>query len=105
MSIVNQLANRKSVINNKELLNNSLMSGFLYKKSRSWTELFSFFGGSTWKRKYVILTNVGLVVFDETNLRKPSQFVCLLTMELYESVSLQEERTNNKKFTFKLVDS
>ena len=74
------------------------MSGFLYKKSRSWTQLFSFFG-ATWKRKYIILTNVGLVVFDESNLRKPSQFICLLSMDLYEKIPQTEER---RPFTFKL---
>eukprot|EP00347_Sterkiella_histriomuscorum_P016593 403352592 len=96
-----QISNRKSVINNKELLNNSLMSGFLYKKSRSWTEMFSFFG-SSWKRKYVILTNVGLVMFDESNLRKPSQFICLLSMDLFEQIPQTEER---RPLTFKLTDS
>lgn len=54
--------------------------GFIYKKSGSWTEYFRLWGGAvTWKRKYIIVTNVGLLIFDESQthqLRKPKKFIC-----------------------------
>lgn len=59
------------------------MSGFINKKSRSWTEYFNLWGAK-WKRKFAVLTNVGLVLFDENKMRKPSSFICLLGVELIE---------------------
>ena len=85
----------------KDLMQNSLMSGYLFKKSRSWTDFLTLWGPS-WKKKFAILTNVGLVMFEENQLRKPSQFICLISLELIENVSYYE---NRKEFVFKLVDS
>jgi hypothetical protein len=42
--------------------------GYLYKKSGSWTEYFRLWGGQqiTWKKKYILATNLGLLMFDES---------------------------------------
>ncbi len=49
------------------LITNIATGGFIYKKSGSWTEYFRLWGGAvTWKRKYIIVTNVGLIIFDES---------------------------------------
>ena len=43
------------------------MYGVLEKKSRSWTEYIKVLwsGNGTWKRKFYVLTNVGLLVYED----------------------------------------
>ena len=40
------------------------MQGYLFKKSRSWTQYLRLWG-PTWKKQYLILTNIGLLVFED----------------------------------------
>lgn len=46
---------------------NASMYGHLEKKSRSWTEYLKVLwnGSATWKRKFYVLTNVGLLVYPD----------------------------------------
>lgn len=76
------------------------MQGYLYKKSRSWTDYF-YLWRSSWKRKFVILTNLGLLIFDESNLQKPKKFVSTVMMRIDDKVTYNEFR---RDFVFKLVD-
>ncbi|CDW84352.1 UNKNOWN [Stylonychia lemnae] len=101
MSQIQSLIVNQTARTTKDLMQNSLMSGYLYKKSRSWTDFLTLWGPS-WKKKFVILTNVGLVLFEENQLRKPSQFICLISLELIGKVGYYE---NRRDFVFKLVDS
>jgi hypothetical protein len=67
-----------------DLIVNALMSGYLYKKSNSWTEYFRLWGAK-WKRKFLVLTNIGLLIFEENQaLRKPSKFICLSNTEIFQ---------------------
>lgn len=76
------------------------MQGFLNKKSRSWTEYF-YLWGQSWRRKLIILTNVGLLIFDENQLNKPSKFVSTVSMTLDDQIEWREYR---RDYVFKLVD-
>jgi len=72
---------------------NSLMSGFVYKKSGSWTEYFKIWGNATWKKKFLVLTNVGLLVFDQSQIglfRKPSKFISLVGIGVTSGINERE---------------
>jgi hypothetical protein len=49
------------------------MFGYLEKKSRNWTEYLKvLWGGSPkWKKKYFVLTNIGLIVYADNQSKKP----------------------------------
>ena len=66
------------------LATNPATSGWVFKKSGSWTEYFRLWGGSvTWKKKFLLATNLGLLIFDESqihNLRKPKKFISAIDL-------------------------
>ena len=66
------------------LATNPATSGWIFKKSGSWTEYFRLWGGGvTWKKKFLLATNLGLLIFDESqihNLRKPKKFISAIDL-------------------------
>jgi hypothetical protein len=79
----------------------SYYQGYLYKKTFNWTEYFILWG-STWKRKFLILTDLGLLIFDENNLKKPSKFVSTFLLEIDDMIDQNEFR---REYVFKLFDN
>lgn len=55
--------------------NNAYMFGWLEKKSRNWTEYLKvLWGGSPkWKKKYFVLTNIGMIVYADDKSKKPQK--------------------------------
>ena len=47
--------------------------GYLEKKSRNWKEYVKLlWGGSpTWKKRFYVLSNLGLLVYEDDKMRKP----------------------------------
>jgi hypothetical protein len=58
---------RNSSIDLKLTFANAYMYGHLEKKSRNWTEYLKVLwnGNATWKRKFYVLTNVGLLIYPD----------------------------------------
>lgn len=77
------------------------MYSYLEKKSRSWTELIRtlWSGNSTWKKRFYVLTNLGMLVYEDQSMKKPLKLHNTLEMRT-EKVS---DKTYSKKYVFKLV--
>lgn len=65
------------------------MQGYLEKKSESW------FGG--WTEKYCVLTNVGLLFYDDPQKRPRHLFPCIDAQLIP-----MKEQTYNKKYVFRI---
>jgi hypothetical protein len=63
------------------------MVGYLDKKSSHWTEYLKVLwsGKVTWKRKFYVLTNVGLLVYKENEFDKPKKLIHTVDMYLRET--------------------
>jgi hypothetical protein len=61
------------------------MFGFLEKKSRNWKEYVKLLwgGSATWKKRFYVLSNIGLLVYEDNQMRKP-----LKLMSIFDDMTL-----------------
>lgn len=71
------------------------MYGYLEKKSSHWTEYLKVLwsGKVTWKQKFYVLTNVGMLVYNTNDLTKPKKLIHTVEMFIRE-VPYKEYRRN-----------
>jgi hypothetical protein len=61
------------------------MQGYLSRKRTSWKEkMWTVFSdeSSTWHQQFYVLTNIGLLAFDEDNFLKPAKMFSLKEMKV-----------------------
>ena len=81
---------------------NCAAQGFLWKKKHGfaafWRDMFS---EENWESSFYVLTNVGILVFEEENFSNPTRLIALSCLEV-EPVS---QKNAGKPFAFKLTIS
>ena len=57
---------------------NCAAQGFLFKKSNDFFDYWkNMFGDSNWESHFYVLTNVGILVFEEDNFMNPTRLIPL----------------------------